>query len=240
MNEPKEHWELEAQKLKESRKFEEAIKVLDKVQELEKEEKEENFWYKKAIHFCEIGEYEQAKESLFKELELNQKSFDALFLMGKICFELKKYDESLEYYNKASENHASNHLRNVQKIENMKKVRKFEEVVIYSDRVHQEKALDFDYWYHKAMALLMLKKFQDASACFHNCLEKNAENPEILYELAKSELNCNNKKKCYEALEKACAIDSKMKEKVRVDRDFDQINEESQFRVIIGLLSSDF
>ena len=48
MVEPKEHWISKVEQLKKSRNFEEAIKILDKVQEIEKEENNENFWYKKA------------------------------------------------------------------------------------------------------------------------------------------------------------------------------------------------
>lgn len=36
-------------------------------------DKSDDFWYNKAVHYCEIGEYEEAKNALEKNLELNKK-----------------------------------------------------------------------------------------------------------------------------------------------------------------------
>ena len=235
MVEPKEHWELKAEEFKKAGKFEEAVKILDKIQELVKEEKEEDFWNKKAIHYWEIGEYEKAKDALYKDLEMNQKSYETFFLMGKIFYKLKKYEESLECYNKASEVQGSQHLRNTLKIDQMKNVGKFEEAVKYSDMIYQEKQLGNEYWHQKGMTLIKLKKFNDASSCFEIILEKNQDDPKILYELAKSELGAGNKQKTFEILEKACIIEPSIKEKLRIDKDFESIAEEKQFRVITGL-----
>jgi len=137
MVDPKEHWATKAEELKKAGKFEEVVGLLDKVQEIEKEEKDDNFWYKKAIQYCDLGEYEQAIDALGKDLEINQKSYETFFLLGKILYELKKYEESLECLNKASEEHNRQHLRNSQKIDQMKNVHKFEEAVKYSDKVYQ-------------------------------------------------------------------------------------------------------
>ena len=136
MVDPKEHWATKAEELKKDRRFEEAVGILDKVQEIKKEERADNFWYKKAIHSCDLGEYEQAVEEVRKDLETNQKSFESFFLMGKILYELKKFEESLEYFNKASEERNMQHLKNTQKIDQMKNVHKFEEAVKYSDKVY--------------------------------------------------------------------------------------------------------
>jgi tetratricopeptide (TPR) repeat protein len=233
--EPKEHWAQKAEELKKNRKFEDAIKMLDKVEEVKREEEKDDFWHKKAIHLCEIGEYQQAKDALDKDLETNQKNYDSFFLMGKIFYELKKYEESLECYNKASEEYNRQHMRHTNKIEQMKNVNKFEEAVKYSDLVYQEKDIDQEYWYQKGMVLVKLKKFNDASSCFETILEKNQNNPKILYELAKSELYSGNKQKALENLDKACKLDSQTREKLRIDNDFDEISEEKQFQIILGL-----
>lgn len=236
MVEPKEHWALKADEFKKSGKFEEAIKMLDKIEEVKREEKEDDFWHKKAIHYCEIGEYEQAKDALDKDLEINQKSYDSFFLMGKILYKLKNYEESLECCNKASEEYNRQHLRHTHKIDQMKNVNKFEEAVKYSDLVYQEKELDYEYWYQKGMVLVKLKKFNEASSCFETILKKNQNNPKILYELAKSELWAGNRQNSLTILEKACKVDSQIKEKLRIDNDFDEIAEDKQFQTIVGLL----
>lgn len=240
MVDPKEFWESKAEELKQAGKFEEAIKILDKVQEIEKEEHVDDFWYKKAVQFCEIGEYEQAKDSLNRDIEKNQKSYDSFFLMGKILFNLKKYEESLESYNKASEEYNRKHLKHSHKIDHMKNAHKFEEAVKYSDLIYQEKELEDEYWQHKGKVLQKLGKFVEASSCFETVLERNPKNPKALYELAKSELFAGNKERSLNLIKKACSLESSLGEKLRVDKDFSQISQEKEFRVITGLVESDF
>ena len=240
MVDTKEHWEIKAKKLRQEGKFEEAIEFFDKIKGLKGEEKVgvwKNFWYEKAIHCCERGEYEQAKSDLYKDLEIHQKNHETWILLGKILFELKEYEESLECFNKASEEQYSLRLRHTQKIDQMKSVNKFEEAVKYSDLIRQEKILDHTYWHYRGMTLFKLKKFIDASSCFERALETNQDNPRILYVLAKSELGAGNKEKFFEILEKTCLNEPTNKEKLRIDRDFDQISKNKRFRVIAGLLN---
>lgn len=234
MVDPKEHWAQKADELKKSGKFEEAVEILSKVEEIKKEERDEDFWYKKAIHSCELGEYEQAITELDKELEINR-DYDAFFLKGKILYELKKFEESLECYNKASEERNRQHLRHTQKIEKMKEIQKFEEAVKYSDKVYHEKDLDHDYWHHKGMTLFSLKKFNEASSSFKIALETNQHNSKTLYELAKSELHAGNKQNALDILEDVCNMNPDHKQKLRVDNDFTQLVNEKQFRIILGL-----
>lgn len=236
MADPKEFWASKAEELKKAGKFEEAIKILDKVQEIEKEEHEDDFWFKKAVHFCEIGEYEQAQDSLNRDVEKNQKSYDSFFLMGKILYNLKKYEESLECYNKASEEYNRQHLKHSHKIDHMKNAHKFEEAVKYSDLVYQEKELEDEYWYDKGRVLQKLGKFEAASSCFKSVLERNPKNSNTLYELAKSELFAGNKERSLDLIKNACSMDSSLREKLRVDKDFDPISQEKDFRVITKLI----
>ena len=238
MVDAKEHWAKKADELRKEGRFEEVVGILNKVRKIEKEERADDFWYKKATHSYELGEYEQATDELRKELEINKKSYETFFLMGKILFELKKYEESLENYNRASEEYNRQHLRHSLKVDQMKNVRKFEEAVKYSDKVYQEKNLDHVYWHNKGMTLFNLKKFNESSSCFKMALETDQNNSKILYELAKSELCAGNKQNSFEILEKTCVIDPNNKEKLRVDKDFEQISKEKQFRIIVGLLES--
>ena len=171
MAEPKEYWVKKAQELKNSGELEEAIKILDKIAKIEKEEKGEEFWLSKAKHYFEIKEYEQAKEAISKDLERGHKTFEMFFLLGQIMYQLKNYEESLEYYNKASEEHSSKFMKQKLKIEQMKNVRKFEDAVKYSDAVYQTKKLDSDYWHHKGKTLLKLGKIDEGTSCLEKSLE---------------------------------------------------------------------
>ena len=234
MVDPKAHWASKAEELKGARKFEEAVKILDKVQKIEREEKDDDFWYKKSIHFCDIGEYRQAKDALEKDLERNQKSYNSYFLMGKILYSLNEFEESLECLNKASEEHDRLHLRNTHKVSQMKNVNKFEEAVKYSDLVYQEKTLGKDFWFQKGTVLFKLKKFEGASSCFKTALGKGQKDTEILYALAKSELWSGNKKSSFEILEKICNQQPLLKEKLRTDKDFGQVTQDKRFQSIVG------
>ena len=230
MKEPQEFWSQKANELKKERKFEEAVKVLDKVKSIKSHDKDDNFWYKKAIHFFEIKEFEQAKNALDNHLEKKGNSFDSFLLMGKILFNLKNYEQSLECYNKAFEEYSRLHLRNSSKLNLMKNVGKFEEAVKYADKVHQQKDIDDEFWYFKGLTLLELRKFNESSSCFETILQRDGKNTKILYVLAKSELLAGNKKKSIDTLMRACKIDSNIKSILKHDKDFEPIYREKLFQ----------
>ncbi|MDH3488919.1 MAG: tetratricopeptide repeat protein [Nitrosopumilus sp.] len=233
---PKEHWKSKAAELKKERRFEEAVEIFDKLKEITKSEKSEDYWYKKAQYLYEIGEYDQAKDALFKELESNPKNYNSFFLLGQILFELSMYDKSLECLNKASEVHNSQILKNIHKVEQMKNVHKFEEAIVYSDKVKQEHPLGEKYWHLRGMVLFKLKKFENAISCFNSILESNKDNTKILYQLAKAELYAGNTDKSFKILQRICTIEPNNKEKLRLDEDFKIISNDKQFRMIIGPL----
>lgn len=224
-----------AEKLKAERKFEEAILFSDKANEIKEEEKSDDYWYKRAIHCCELGEYEEAVECLDKDLTLHKKSYETFFLKGLILYELKNYEESIECYNRAAEDRNQNYLQSSKKIGYMKKVQKFEKALMYSDLVHNEKPLDENFWYHKGLSFLKLKKYDKASECFKNSMEIKNNDPKLFYSLSKCELFLGNEEKCLELLEKACTIDSGTKDKLRIDNDFSSLSNNKQFRIILGL-----
>ena len=235
--EPKEHWSKKAEELKNQGKFEEAIKVLDRVQEIEQEERKEDFWFNKAVQFCEIGEFEQAEEALKKDLE-NESRYNSLFLMGKIQYNLKQYEESLESYNKASEEYNRLNMKRSHKVNHMKNARRFEDVVKYSDLLYQEKDLSDDFWINKGKTLMKLQKNDEAVSCYDNVLRDDPKNTSVLYELAKAELHRGNKQKSLDILKKIHDIDSSVSEKLKVDKEFEPLSNEKQFRVISGLLGN--
>jgi len=230
MKEPQEYWNRKAIDLKKEGKFEEAVKMLDKIKTIKKHEKDDNFWYKKALHYLDIGEFDQSKQSLEKHLENNPQSYDSFFLMGKILFNLKKYEQSLEFYNKAFEEFSRLQLRNSSKVDLMKNVGKFEEAVKYADKIYQQKDIDDKFWYFKGLTLLKLDKYGESSSCFQTILHRDPKNTQILYALAKSELFSGDKKNAINTLLKACSLDSKIRDRLREDPDFVSIYREKLFQ----------
>ncbi|KAF6247387.1 hypothetical protein C6990_02665 [Nitrosopumilus sp. b3] len=234
MIDPKNHWESKVSELKNERRFEEAIEVIDKVHDIQKSERSPNYWYEKALHLYEIGEYDDAKVSLFKNLKINQKNFETFFLLAKIFFELKNYEESLEYLNRMSEEHNRKLLKNSQKIDQMKNVHKFEEAVLYHDKINQVSTLDHKYWHLRGMVLFKLKKFAESIPCFESALGIKSDYLDVYYSLAKAELHAGNKTKSFKILERLCIDDPHNKEKLRLDNDFESVINEKEFRLIVG------
>jgi tetratricopeptide (TPR) repeat protein len=222
-----------ADELKKARRFEEALKFTDEAIKIKQEEKLPDFWYRRGIHLCKLGEYEMALDCFDKDLTLRQKSYDTFFSKGKILFQLKQYAESIECFNKAAEEHHQQYLQSSKKVEPMKKAHKYEKALVYADLASHEKPLDDTFWYYKGMALLKLKKYDVASSCLAKALEiKN--NPKFLYELAKCEMFAGNVEKSLEILEKTCILEPNTKEKLSVDNDFLSLSENKQFRIILG------
>ena len=223
-----------ATELKKQGKFEEALKFADKAQEVKKEEKSDNFWYKKAVRCCEFGEYEEAIDCLDKDLSVHKKSYETYFLKGLILIQLKNSAEAIECFNKASEERNQRYLQNSKKADQMKKVHKFEKALQYTDLTVNEKPLDSEFWHNKGIAYFKLKKYENAIDCFTKA-QQEKEIPKILYDQAKCELFLGNEEKGLDFLEKSCNLDPTSREKLRVDNDFSQLSNNKKFRTISGL-----
>ena len=202
--------------------------------EVEREEKSDNFWYKKAVRYWEFEDYEEAINCLDKDLSVHKKSYETYFLKGLILIQLENAAEAIECFNKASEERNQQYLQNSKKVDHMKKVRKFEKALPYIDLSVNEKQLDSEFWHNKGIAFFKLKKYEDAIDCF-NKAQQEKEISKILYDQAKCELFLGNEEKGLEILEKSCNLDSTSREKLKVDDDFSQLSNNNKFRVILGL-----
>ena len=236
MVDPKDYWASKANKLKNTGKFEEAVKILDKIIKIENEDVSKDYWYDKAKQFFEIGEYEQAEKFLLKGLERDHKSYENFLLLGKILYNLERYEESLECYNKAFEEYSSKKMKQKLKVEQMKRVRKFEEAIKYSDIIKQTKEIDSDYWYNKGKTFLMLKKIEQVFHCFEKALDLDKKNPDLFYDFARAELLAGNQIRSTELLEAACLLKPNLIKKLIKDRDFTELNDQDRFQKILKAL----
>ena len=223
-----------ASELKKQKKFEEALKFIDKAKEVKEEEKSDNFWYNKAVRCCEFGEYEEAIDCLDKDLSVHTKNYETFFLKGVIMIQLKNSAEAIECFNKASEERNQQYLHNSKKVDHIKKVHKFEKALLYTDLSINEKPLDSEFWHYKGIAFFKLKKYNDAIDCFTKA-QQEKEIPKILYDQAKCELFLGNEEKGLEILEKSCNLDSTNREKLKVDSDFSELSNNNKFRAISRL-----
>lgn len=223
-----------ANELIKEKKFEEALKIMDEIQQIKEEQKSPDFWYVRGLRLCDVGEYEQALECFDKDLTLNRKSFNAFFKKGQILFQLKKYADAVECFNKSSEIQHQQYLQSKEKAQQLKKVRKFEKSLIYYDLAAHEKPLDESFWHYKGLALFKLQKYDTAHSCFTKALEIK-QDTKILYELAKCNLFLGDVERCLEILDKICDVEPFNKEKLRVDVDFASLSENNKFRMILGV-----
>lgn len=222
-----------AKELKEERKFEESLKLLDKALEIKNEEKLEDFWFRRGVRHCELGEFEQSLQCFDNDMEKRGENYAVYFLKGKILFQLKRFAESVEYFNKAYEYHNTVRLQSSKKAIHLKKAKKFEKALMYID-VTKNENIDENFWYFKGLALFKLKKIDEAKLSFEKAymLENN---PKFLYEIAKCELFLDNSEKSVEILKKCCDSEPITKEKLRLDSDFLSLADDKNFRMLFEL-----
>ncbi len=222
-----------AEKLKKDRKFEEALKLTDKVQEIQKEQRDSDYWYKRGMRFAELGEYEKALDCYNKDLTIHEKSYTVFLERGKILLQLKKFAEALESFNKAAEIRNQHFLQYTKKAHYLKNSRRFEKALLYTDNAMNENILDELFWYYKGMALLKLKKYNDAYDCFEKSIEIKKD-ATCMYDLAKCLLLLGDEEKSIDILRKI-QNQPGIKEKLKIDLDFASIEDNKQFRMIVGL-----
>ena len=212
------YFSRKAEKLKKERKFEESLKFSDKALKIKNEESAEDFWFRRGMQHCDLGEYEESLECFDKDVEKRGDNYNSYFMKGKTFFQIRKFAESVECFNKASEYCNTTFLKSSKKSMHLKKAKKFEKALIYAD-VAKNENLDENFWYFKGLSLFKLKKFDEAKSSFEKSYEiKNK--PKFLYEIAKCELFLNNNEKSVEILKKCCDSESITKEKLRIDGDF--------------------
>ncbi|AFS81053.1 hypothetical protein NKOR_05850 [Candidatus Nitrosopumilus koreensis AR1] len=235
MNDISSFYAKKAEKLKKDKKFEEALKLTNKATQIKQEEESENFWYSRAVHCCELGEYEDAVNCLDKDLSVHKKSYETFFLKGLLLMQLTHHAEAIECFNKAAEERNQNYLQSNKKAERLKKAHKFEKALLYADLAINEKQLDNEFWYNKGLCFFHLKKYVESNDCFAHALDVKNDDFKTLYAQAKCELFLENESKCLEILENICKHDLVCKEKLRVDHDFARLSKNKGFRMILGL-----
>lgn len=232
MEKPDEFWKNKAELLKKSGKFEEALMAYDKASKYERGKEKSDSWYQKARAFSEIGNYEKAMECLEKELKLNKPSFDTLYEKGIILCILKNYSEAIECFNKAYESTFDEFLDSDNLAKRLKEHKKFEKSVIVTDQANAVKVISQKFWYFKGIAFFGTKKFEDALECFHKAVKTDQENPELFYDMAKSQLMIGKIDDGIESLERACTIDPSFRKVLSVDPIFEILKENQRFRQV--------
>lgn len=235
MDDPSLFFEKKEKELKKEKKFEEALLYSQKAKQIRDDERSPDYWYKKGMHFVEVGEFENAIECFDNDNLKHQKSYNTFFAKGKVLLQLNRYDEALECFNKAAEEKSQNYLQTSKKAMHLKTARKFEKALVYSSKASKEFSSVPEFWYYKGISLLKLKKYDDAHSCMLNAVNLDEDNAKFLYELAKCELFLGNESMCINLLQKSIKQRQVMKEMLQIDGDFSSLHKNNLFRAIIHL-----
>lgn len=232
MKTPDEFWRNKAEVLKKSGKFEEALKAYDKASKIENVKNQRDYWLQEATGFSEIGDYEKALECLEKEIKENQSSFEAWFEKALILYLSKKYSESVECFNKAYESTYGEFLDNKNLAKSLKDHKQFEKAVLATDKASHVKPIPEKFWHFKGMALLELKKFDEAFDCFKEAQKIGDSSAELDFDMARTQVMLNQNTRAIDFLEKACEKNPSLRKTIAVDPIFDKLKEDQKFRQI--------
>jgi tetratricopeptide (TPR) repeat protein len=217
MVEPKEFWLKKIEEFKKNKNFEERIKYSNKIKELEDARNTPEFWYKKGLGCCEIKEFENALQCFDKDLESNGPNFNTLYQKGIVFYFLKKNSEAIEWFNRALETKYSDYLKTKEQIQTLKKHKEFEKCVIPTQKLKQIDPPPFQFWFYQGLVLAELGKYQESIKCYDEALLIKNDNPQVLFEKAKCELQQGEKTESVKTLKKICELDSSFKEKIQTD-----------------------
>jgi len=229
---PDEYWQKKADSLKLEGKFEDALKAYDKASKIKKSETKSDFWYQKGIGFFDLGKYDDAINCFENDLKSNGPSFQTLLEKGATLLLLKKYAEAFEQLNKAYETKNEELMEHEDQAKILKEHKKFEKSLIHSDIAGQIQPIPPKYWSLMGSALHGMKNFDEAVNCFRKALNLVKNEPEIIYDLAKSQLMLGNIEECLISLAEACKLDSKICKILFVDPIFEKLEDNQKFRQI--------
>ena len=86
---------------------------------------------------------------------------------------MKKYPESIEVFNKATEIKSAEFLKLSEHGKSLKKHKKFESAVLCIDEARHLESIPWQFWHDKGLAFEKVKKYKDATICFNRALKIN-------------------------------------------------------------------
>ena len=219
MSKPEEYWLEKAEKMKKQGKFEEYVRCMDKVEEID-DSQNEDYWHKRAVSFLEIKNYEEALKCFDNDLQTKKPNFESFFEKGRVLFLLKKYAEAVECFNKAWEIKYEDYLKFNTKGETLKNYKKFEKAVMQFDEAHSIDGIPESFWYLKGSAEFKIGEFQEGLDTSNEGLKQNPKDSELLYNKAKCLHRLKNKNDCFENLSNALRNEPTLIKKIETDEDW--------------------
>ena len=226
MSNPKDFLLDQAKNLSESGHFEDAIKNLDEIKNLY-ENQDRNFWFNKGQHYLKLENYTEAISCFDKDLDLNKKSYRTFFFKGVAQYFNTQYHEAVESFNRAWEVKYADFLKNLDQAKNLQNVKKFERAVEYYDTANMIDSIETSFWYYKGLSLFQIGRYDESRDSFEKAMQKDPENSEIYYNLAKCDLQSEKLDSCVLMLKKACQLDSSKKDLIKNDTLFSGMPQEN-------------
>ena len=165
-------------------------------------------------------------------MEFNRISFDTLYEKGLAFFNLKKYTDAVECFNKAWEIKHEEFMKLRNQGTTLKNYKKFEKAVMYYDQSNAIPDIESKFWYYKGCSLYEIGKYEEASENFDEALKLKLNDPIILFNQAKCQIRLENITKSIQILEKSCRLEPKMKVKIQNEKVFEKLIENQELHKI--------
>lgn len=172
-------WYLKGEKLKQQKKYEEAILHYDGVRQSQPKNAFAALVQKSKLLF-EFGYFEDALESCDEILRISPTSSLAYQLKGDVLFKLGRNSESVECFSKATQFDASTNSKNYRiALDYFKKGDYFRSIEFY-DILLANNPKNFNALFGKANSLAKIGKLDEAIICYDEILKQNPTHDKVL------------------------------------------------------------
>ncbi len=189
------------------RRYEEALKALNKAIEISP--KEGNALSRKGLALINLGRHEEALEVFNKAIELNPKNGFALSRKGAALGNLGRHEEALEVFNKAIELNPKNGFALLRKGTALGNLGRHEEALEVFNKAIELNPKNGFALLRKGTALINLGRHEEALEVFNKAIELNPKNGFALLRKGTALINLGRHEEALEVFNKAIELNPK-------------------------------
>jgi len=193
--------------LAEQKKFDEAVKTIDKIIELVPDYTQA--WKERGKFLDESGKYEEAIKAFDKVIELAPTETDGWYYKALTLVKLGRFDEAIKVYDKLIESQADNWYYWQEKGKALEQLGRYEEAIKICDKLIELDPTDFYRQHNKGKVLAKAGRYEEALKVLDRLFEADTDNSSIWY--YKGELFCQWGKydEAIKAYDKSIELDPK-------------------------------
>lgn len=216
--------------------YEEAINSYDKAIELDS--KDSSAWGARGDALYSLKRREEALESYSKATEIEPSNYTVWISRGEVLYDLERYEEALASFAKALKLEPNDYYAWSRQGFILIALERYEEAIFSYKKALEIKCDKPFFWYGQAEALYRLKRHEEAIESLTRAIELPNAEPSMVadmyYDKARSYALLENVDSAVEALKQAIETDEYFREKAKDDLDFNLIQEDKQFQVLLA------